>query len=146
MEDADERRRCAASIFRLSTFDDSNFRGFAMASFCLNNDERYQQASLDLTTLAERAWAAQVASQPCQSVRPRSQFHTLVSSNRRLCDDLWGEYRLECAFREREGLPFVSLPEFERMRDWADRLDEPQDVAWPAVPDDTCAEKRRRAM
>lgn len=117
-----------------------------MASFILGNDERYRQASLDLTTLAERTSAAQAASQPCQSVRPRSQFHTLTPANRRLCDDLWGKYRLECAFREQEGLPFVSLSEFAGMRDWADRMDAPQDVAWPAVPDDPCAEKRRRAM
>ncbi|MDQ6831841.1 MAG: hypothetical protein M3008_00450 [Chloroflexota bacterium] len=44
-----------------------------------------------------------------------------------MCDDLWPEYRLECAVREREDLPFVSLPEFATMRDWTDRLDEPRD-------------------
>lgn len=117
-----------------------------MTSFNLSNDERYQQASLDLTALAECASPAQGASHPCPSARPRSQFHTLTPSNRRLSDDLWGEYRLECTFREREGLPFVGLPEFAGMRDWADRMDEPQDVAWPAVPDDPCTEERRRAM
>lgn len=117
-----------------------------MASFRLNNDERYHQAPLDLTAMAERASSAQAASYPCQSARPRSQFHTLTPSNRRLRDDLWGEYRLECAFREREGLPFVSLLEFAGMRDWADRMDEPQDVAWPAIPDDAYEEERRQAM
>ncbi len=131
---------------RPSTLDDSTFRGFAKASFPLGNNERYRQASLDLTTLAECASPVQWASHLCPSARPGSQFHTLTPSNRRLCDDLWGEYRLECAFREREGLPFVSLSEFEVMRDWADRMDEPQGVAWPAVPDDTCVEEHRRAM
>jgi hypothetical protein len=63
-----------------------------------------------------------------------------------LHDDLWQEYRLECALREREGLPFVSLPEFEAMRDWADRVDESQDVVWPAIADDGSAEQRRLAM
>ncbi len=56
-----------------------------------------------------------------------------MPANRRLLDDLWQEYRLECAVREREGLPFVGLPEFAAMRDWADRVDESQDVAWPNV-------------
>ncbi len=69
-----------------------------------------------------------------------------MSSSRRLHDDLWQEYRLECDVREREGLPFVSLPEFAAMRDWADRVDEPQDVAWPAVADDGIEEQHRRAM
>jgi len=67
-----------------------------------------------------------------------------MPSNRRLHDDLWQEYQLECDVREREGLPFVSLPEFAAMRDWADRVDEPQDVAWPAVADDDSEEQRRR--
>lgn len=117
-----------------------------MASFPLRNDERCRQASLDLTALAECASPVQGASHPCPSARPGSQFHTLTPSNRRLCDELWGEYRLECAFREREDLPFVSLSEFGVMRDWADRMNEQQDVAWPAVPDNTCAEEHRRAM
>jgi hypothetical protein len=111
----------------------------------LNNDERYQQAPLDLTALAECASPVRVASYPCPSARPWSQFHTLTPSNRRLCDDLWDEYRLECAFREREGLPSVSLSDFGVMRDWADWMDEPQGVAWPAVPDNTCAEENSRA-
>jgi len=70
----------------------------------------------------------------------------LIPANRRLHDDLWQEYRLECAVREREGLPFVSLPEFAVMRDWADRVDGSQDVAWPAGADDGIEEQRRRTM
>lgn len=85
-----------------------------MASFCLVNDERYQQASLDLTDMAEHASAAQAASRLCQSARPPSQFHTLTPSNRRLCDDLWDEYRLECTFRERDVDFAIRLTPFPR--------------------------------
>jgi len=104
-----------------------------MASSLMNNDERYRHAPLDLTADPDDTALARVVSSRCQMSRPRNQFHTLLSSSRRLHDDLWQEYRLECDIREREGLPFVSLPEFETMRDWADRVDEPQDVAWPNV-------------
>jgi len=78
-------------------------------------------------------------------VSPGNQFPTLLPANRRLHDDLWQEYRLECDVREREGLPFVGLPEFAAMRDWADRVDEAQDEAWPASADDGSEEQRHRA-
>ncbi len=112
-----------------------------MASFLMNNDEQYRQTSLDLMAGPESAAPARVVSPRRQPSRPRNQFHTLMLANRRLHDDLWQEYRLECDVRERE-----SLPEFAAMRDWADRVDEPQDVAWPAVADDGSAEQRRLAM
>jgi len=102
-----------------------------MVSSLMNNDEQYRQASLDLMASPEGATPAQAAPSRRQTAWPRNQFHTLMSSSRRLHDDLWQEYRLECDVREREGLPFVSLPEFETMRDWADRVEEPQDVVWP---------------
>lgn len=117
-----------------------------MASSLINNDGQYRQASLNLIASPDGAAPARVAPSRRQPSQPRNQFHTLMSSSRRLHDDLWQEYRLECDVREREGLPFVSLPEFEAMRDWADRVDEPQDVAWPAVADDDREERRRRAM
>jgi len=117
-----------------------------MASSLMNYDEQYRQASLDLMASPEGAAPARAVSPRRQPSRPRNQFHTLIPANRRLHDDLWQEYRLECDVREREGLPFVSLPEFAAMRDWADRVDEPQDVAWPAVADDDSDEQRRRAI
>jgi len=112
----------------------------------MNNDEQYRQASLDLTAGPESTAPARAASPGRQPSRPRNQFHTLLPANRRLHDDLWQEYRLECDIRERAGLPFVSLPEFAAMRDWADRVDEPQGVVWPAIADDDSAEQRRLAM
>ncbi len=117
-----------------------------MASSLMNNDGQYRQASLDLMASPEGAVPARAVSSRRQPPRPRNQFHTLMPSNRRLHDDLWQEYQLECDVREREGLPFVSLPEFAAMRDWADRVDEPQDVAWPAGADNGIEEQRRRAM
>ncbi len=109
-----------------------------MASSLMNNDEQYRQASLDLTAGPE-------GTAPARAVSPRNQFPTLLPANRRLHDDLWQEYRLECDVREREGLPFVGLPEFAAMRDWADRVDEAQDKAWPASADDGSEERRHRA-
>ncbi len=100
-----------------------------MVSSRMNNDERYRQASLNRMAGPEDVTSVRAVSPRRQPSRPRNQFHTLIPSNRRLHDDLWQEYRLECDVREREGLPFVSLPEFEAMRDWADRVNEPQDVA-----------------
>jgi hypothetical protein len=117
-----------------------------MASSLMNNDEQYRQASLDLMADSEGAALARVVSPRRQPSRPRNQCHTLLPANRRLRDDLWQEYRLECDVREREGLPFVSLPEFAAMRDWVDRVDESQGVVWPAIADDDSAEQRRRAM
>jgi len=130
----------------LSTFDDANFRGFAMVSSFMNNDERYRQTSLNFMAGPEGVAPARAVSPRCQPSRPRKQCHTLIPANRRLHDDLWQEYRLECAVREREGLPFVSLPEFAAMRDWADRVAAPQDVVWPAIADDDREERRCRAM
>ncbi|MGI8854184.1 MAG: hypothetical protein ACR2JW_00405 [Thermomicrobiales bacterium] len=117
-----------------------------MTSSCMNDDGQYRQASLDFMAGPEGAAPARAVSPRRQPPRPRNQFHTPMPANRRLHDDLWQEYRLECDVREREGLPFVSLPEFAAMRDWADRVDEPQDVAWPAIADDGSAEQRRLAM
>lgn len=117
-----------------------------MASSLMNNDEQYRQAPLDLMTGPEGAVPARAVPPRRQPSRPRNQCHTLLPANRRLRDDLWQEYRLECDVREREGLPFVSLPEFAAMRDWVDRVDEPQDAPWPAIADDDSAEQRRRAM
>jgi len=105
-----------------------------MASSLMNYPEQYRQASLDFATVPEHATSEFAPPTRQCPVRPLSQPHTLTASNRRMPDDLWGEYRLECAFREEAGLPFVSLPEFEDMRDWADRVDEPRDAAWPTVP------------
>ncbi len=115
-----------------------------MAFSLMNDPEQYRQASLDFATVPERAALAHTAPPSYRSVRPRSQFHTLTPSNRRLHDDLWQEYRLECDVREREGLPFVSLPEFAAMRDWTDRVDEPQALVRPAVADNGIEEQRRR--
>lgn len=117
-----------------------------MTSSSMNDDEQYRQASLDFMAGPEGAAPARAVSPRRQPPRPWNQFPTLMPANRRLHDDLWREYQLECDVREREGLPFVSLPEFAAMRDWADRVDEPQDVAWPAVADDDREERRRRAM
>ncbi len=117
-----------------------------MASSLMDNDERYRQAAFDLVAGPEGAAPAWAVSPHRQPSRPRNQFPTLMPANRRLHDDLWQEYRLECAVREREGLPFVGLPEFAAMRDWADRVAAPQDVVWPAIADDDSAEQRRRAM
>lgn len=61
------------------------------------------------------------------------QAHTRTPSNRRLPDDLWGEYRAECATRETLQLPPVSLTEFADMRDWSDGIEEAEDDdAWIA--------------
>jgi len=48
-------------------------------------------------------------------------------SGRRLPDDLWAEYRLECQMRETLALPFVSLIEFADMHDWTDNEEETED-------------------
>jgi len=53
--------------------------------------------------------------------------HTPTPSGRRMPDDLWGEYRLECTMRETLALPFVSLMEFADMRDWTDYREENED-------------------
>ncbi len=109
-----------------------------VVSSLMNDDEQYRQASLDLMADPADAPLARVVSSGRQPSWLH-QFHTLIPSGHRLHDDFWQEYRLECAVREREGLPFVSLPEFAAMRDWADRVAAPQDVAWPAIADDGSA-------
>jgi len=53
--------------------------------------------------------------------------HTLAPASGRLPGDLWGEYRFECATRDRFRLPAVSLTEFRDMRDWTDRIKEQED-------------------
>jgi hypothetical protein len=63
-----------------------------------------------------------------------TQRHTLAPSGRRLPDDLWDEYRFECATRDRMQLPEVSLAEFRDMRDWTDQIEETDDD-WIAEPD-----------
>lgn len=55
---------------------------------------------------------------------PLPRAHTQTPSNRRLPDDLWGEYRLECAMREQFHLPEMSLAEFRDLRDWVDGIEE----------------------
>jgi len=52
------------------------------------------------------------------------QRHTLTPAGKRLPDDVWDEYRFECATRDRLHLPEVSLAEFRDMRDWTDRIEE----------------------
>lgn len=70
------------------------------------------------------------------SERPQTQAHTLTPSNRRLPEDLWGEYRIECMTRETLQLPPVSLTEFADMRDWSDSIEEAEnDDAWITAPD-----------
>lgn len=64
------------------------------------------------------------------------QAHTLTPSNRRLHDDLWGKYRVECMTRETLQLPPVSLTEFADMRDWSDSIEEAENAdAWITAPD-----------
>ena len=62
--------------------------------------------------------------------------------HRRLPDDLWGEYRLECAMREQCQLPEMSLAEFRDVRDWADGIEENDDdndgIVHPDVPPYGC--------
>ncbi len=53
--------------------------------------------------------------------------HTPTPSGRRMPDDVWNEYRLECVMRETFALPFVSLMEFADMRDWTDTGEETED-------------------
>jgi hypothetical protein len=63
-----------------------------------------------------------------------TQRHTLAPSGRRLPDDLWDEYRFECATRDRMQLPEVSLAEFRDLRDWTDQIEETDDD-WITEPD-----------
>ena len=63
-----------------------------------------------------------------------TQRHTFTPSGRRLPDDLWDEYRFECATRDRMQLPEVSLAEFRDMRDWTDQIEETDDD-WITEPD-----------
>ena len=63
-----------------------------------------------------------------------TQRHTFTPSGRRLPDDLWDEYRFECAMRDRMQLPAVSLAEFRDMRDWTDQIEETDDD-WITEPD-----------
>ena len=64
-----------------------------------------------------------------QARAPTRAYHTVplavparfpTHSGGRLPDDLWNEYQLECAMRERLQLPAVSLAESTDMRDWTD--------------------------
>lgn len=59
--------------------------------------------------------------------RPAIPAQTLTPAGRRLPDDVWNEYRCECATRDRLHLPEVSLAEFRDMRDWTDRIEEHED-------------------
>ncbi len=62
--------------------------------------------------------------------------HTLTPSAKQLPDDLWDEYRCECATRDRLRLPEVSLAEFRDMRDWTDGCKENNDDDdWITAPD-----------
>ncbi len=63
-----------------------------------------------------------------------TQRHTFIPSGRRLPDDLWDEYRFECATRDRMQLPEMSLGEFRDMRDWTDQIEETNDD-WITEPD-----------
>lgn len=75
---------------------------------------------------------------PTRTPRERVPDRTPPRHNRRLPDDLWGEYRLECAMREQFHLPDVSLAEFRDLRDWVDGIEETDDdddwIAHPDVP------------
>lgn len=62
-----------------------------------------------------------------RSAWPAIPAQTLTPAGRRLPDDLWDEYRCECAARVRLHLPGVSLAEFRDMRDWTDRIEEKDD-------------------
>ncbi len=82
----------------------------------------YTQAALALNGAAaskqgQTPVSAFVAHRGGWTVRRR---HTLTPAAKRLSDDLWGEYRCECATRDRLRLPEVSLAEFRDMRDWTD--------------------------
>ncbi len=59
--------------------------------------------------------------------RPAIPTQTLTPAGRRLPDDLWDEFRFECATRDRLHLPEVSLAEFRDMRDWTDCIEEQED-------------------
>lgn len=82
--------------------------------------------------------AAFAFEQPARTPREHTheRAHTRTPSNRRLPDDLWGEYRLECAMREQFHLPDVSLAEFRDLRDWVDGIEETDDDDdWIVHPD-----------
>jgi hypothetical protein len=64
---------------------------------------------------------------PHHPPRPVIPAQTLAPAGRRMPDDLWDEYRFECATRGRLHLPEVSLAEFRDMRDWTDRIEENDD-------------------
>jgi len=61
--------------------------------------------------------------------------HTLTPSAKRLPDDVWDEYRCECATRDRLQLPEVSLAEFRDLRDWIDGREENDDDNGITAPD-----------
>jgi len=80
----------------------------------------YTQTALALNTAP---WETPDTVTPVPSLDggwPARLRHTRTPSGRRLPDDLWDEYRLECQMRETLALPFVRLVEFADMRDWTD--------------------------
>jgi len=61
--------------------------------------------------------------------------HTLTPAAKRLPDDVWDEYRFECATRDRLRLSVVSLTEFRDLRNWIDGREENDDDDWITAPD-----------
>ncbi len=101
----------------------------------------YMQAAL-VFEAAPSSTDAIAATNRAAHTAPPPRAHTHTPSNRRLPDDLWGEYRLECAMREQFHLPNVSLAEFRDLRDWVDGIEETDDdddwIAHPDVPPYGC--------
>lgn len=83
----------------------------------------YTQAMLALGSAPPLPPALPRAYTAHHPARPAISKQTLTPAGR-LPDDLWDEYRFECATRDRLRLPAVGLAEFRDMRDWADQIEE----------------------
>lgn len=108
----------------------------------MKDREHYQQGALSFSTATEQpqpqgrpaesdhfdveALAAQVPA----IARDPEPFPPRTASGR-MPNDFWQEFHLEWEFREQHGMVPVSPAEFADMRDWSDRLIEPEYKVWP---------------
>jgi hypothetical protein len=109
----------------------------------MSGKERYQQSALDFHVRQPEEPYQAARSEADNDDEPLPDLSRLPSiatdpegmprglASHRLPNDFWGEFHLEWEFRERNGMLPVSPAEFADMRDFSDRLIEPEDAIWP---------------